>query len=78
MSTAGLADLLSEMWDRSQRIFPTSRTTTSVLRWLLEHEQILESDIVSTDDVPYPAQWCESEGTFSDTVNIRWGAGGWG
>jgi hypothetical protein len=49
-----------------------------VLRWLLEHEQILESDIVSTDDVPYPAQWCESEGTFSDTVNIRWGAGGWG
>lgn len=78
MSTAGLADLLSEMWDRSQRIFPTSRTTSSILRWLLEREQILQEDIVSVEQPPYPAQWCEDEGSFSGTANIRWSAGAWG
>ena len=73
--TKKLADFLARVFDRTQRILPTSVHRT-VRTWLIQSDTIYLHEQYEIESVGYPAIWAP-DSNEDQSKNIRWDLGVW-
>ena len=74
--TQKLSEILAELWDRANRVFPARTVSKRLLKWMLARDESSVTSDFSTEQPPYPAKW--ASGTFNPSENIYWSRGTWG